>query len=101
MSTVHHVVRPQYQVAQAAIGTRRQTVDDIVRSQAYYVKVCEEQSGMFRQHIEEFTKEYALYTQSTDVAKPGQKWEPSSSDQDAYIEEMERRCRMVPSSMAE
>ena len=95
------VVRPQNRVAQASIGTRHQSVDDIVRNQLSYAKICEEQSAIFRQHVEEFTKEYALYTQSANVAKPGLNWKPSPNDRDAYIEEMERRCRVVPHSMAE
>jgi hypothetical protein len=49
----------QNQVAQASTGTCHQSVDDIVHNQLYYAKICEEQSAIFRQHVEEFTKEYA------------------------------------------
>ena len=77
------------------------TVDEIVHDQALYVKLCEEQSVVFRQNVEEFTKEYALYTQSADVAKPGQKWEPDACDRDAFVAEMKRRCQEVPHSIAE
>ena len=77
------------------------TVDEIVHDQAFYIKLCEEQSVVFRQNVEEFTKEYALYTQSADVAKPGQKWEPAPCDRDAFVTEMKRRCQEVPHSIAE
>lgn len=77
------------------------TVDEIVHDQAFYVKLCEEQTAIFRQNVEEFTKEYALYSQSADIAKPGQKWEPAACDRDAFVTEMKRRCQEVPHSIAE
>jgi hypothetical protein len=77
------------------------TVDEIVHDQAFYVKICDEQSVVFRQNVEEFKKEYALYTQSTDVAKSGQNWMPSPADRDAFVAEMKRRCQEVPRSIAE
>ena len=76
-------------------------VNTIVHDLAFYVNICEEQSAVFRQHVEEFTNEYALYSQSADVVKPGQNWEPAAGDQDAYIAEMKRRCQEVPKSIAE
>ena len=39
----------------------------IVQNTTYYI--CEEQSVVFRQHVEETTREYHLYAQSTDVLK--------------------------------
>jgi hypothetical protein len=52
------------------------TVDEIVRDQVFYTKLCEEQSVVFRQNVEEFTNEYDLYKQSVEVIKPGQNWQP-------------------------
>ncbi|KAK2465899.1 hypothetical protein APHAL10511_001540 [Amanita phalloides] len=69
------------------------TVDEIVYDQARYVKLCEEQSVIFRQNVEEFTKEYTLYTQSADVAKSGQNWEPAACDRDAFVAEMKGCAR--------
>lgn len=77
------------------------TVDEIVHDQAFYIKLCEEQSVVFRQNVEEFTKEYVLYTQSAEVAKPGQNWQPAACDRDAFVAEMKGRCREVPHSIAE
>ena len=77
------------------------TVDAIVHDQAFYVNICEEQSAVFRQHVEEFTNEYALYSQSADVVKPGQNWQPAAGDRDTYVAEMKRRCQEVPKSIAE
>jgi hypothetical protein len=97
----------QSEAAPAVIQTERApeivvpTVDEIVHDQAFCVKLCEEQSVVFRQNVEEFTKEYALYTQSADVVKPGQNWEPAPRDRDAFVDEMKRRCREVPNSIAE
>jgi hypothetical protein len=78
-----------------------QSVDDIVHNQVHYVNICEEQSAIFRQNVDEFTKEYALYLESPDVAKPGQQWQPTLGDRNAYIEEMKSRCRIVPRTIAE
>lgn len=75
--------------------------DEIVDNQVFYIKLCEEQSVVFKQNVEEFKKEYALYGQSADVVKPGQNWQPAPCDQDAFIAEMERRCQEVPNSIAE
>jgi hypothetical protein len=90
---------------QTVIPTEAQTrippVDEIVHDQALYVKLCEEQSVVFRQNVEEFTKEYALYLQSSDVVKPGQNWKPVACDRDAFVAEMKRRCQKVPNSIAE
>jgi hypothetical protein len=77
------------------------TVNEIVHDQVFYIKLCEEQSVVFRQNVEEFTREYDLYTQSANVAKPGQKWQPAACDQDAFVAEMKRRCQEVPHSIAE
>jgi len=79
------------------------TVDEIVRDQVFYAKLCEEQSVVFRQNIEEFTKEYDLYKQSAGVVKPGQNWQPAlqDRDRDAFVAEMQRRCEKVPESIAE
>lgn len=74
------------------------TVDEVAHDQAFYIKLCEEQSVVFRQNVEEFTREYALYA---DVAKPGQNWEPAACDRDAFVTEMKRRCQEVPHSIAE
>ena|SRR6266481_6739268 len=94
-SQVAEVIIPQ------SVIHRPPTVDAIVHDQAFYVNICEEQSAVFRQHVEEFTKEYALYSQSADIVKPGQNWQPAPGDRDAYVAEMKRRCQEVPKSIAE
>jgi hypothetical protein len=76
-------------------------VDAIASNITYYSSICEEQSAVFREHVEEFTREYALYMQSADVVKPGQSWEPNLNDRDAFVAEMEKRCNVVPQSIAE
>jgi len=77
------------------------SVDEIIRDQVYYMKLCEEQSEVFRQNVEEFTREYDLYKQSADVVQPGQNWQPAPHDRDAFVAEMQRRCEKVPESIAE
>src|SRR4051794_33400333 len=85
LASLHRASQGQ-QTAQVAIP-RRPTVDTIVGNLASYVRICEEQSAVFRAHTEEFKKEYALYTESADLAKPGQTWKPTLGDRDAYIAE--------------
>ena len=46
-----------------------------VNNQVFCVKLCKEQSVIFRQNIEEYKKKYALYTQSVDATKSGQNWD--------------------------
>lgn len=75
------------------------TVDEIVCDQATYVKICDEQSVVFRQNVEEFTKEYDLYSKSADVVKPGQNWKPADRDRDAFVAEMKRRSHILSPSM--
>jgi hypothetical protein len=77
------------------------SVGDIIRDQVFYAKLCEEQSVVFRQNVEEFNKEYDLYKQSADIAKPGQNWQPTPRDRDALVAEMQRRCERVRESIAE
>lgn len=43
----------------------------------------DEQSVVFRQNVDEFKKEYVLYSKSAAVAKRGQKWKPRC----AFVEE--------------
>jgi hypothetical protein len=62
---------PQREVAETVVIHRPPTVEVIVDDQAFYVNVCEEQSAVFRQNVEEFTKEYTLYSQSADVVRTG------------------------------
>jgi hypothetical protein len=88
---------PQAQAAQPIIPS----VEELVQDQTFYIKLCEEQSAVFRQNVEEFTRQYNLYTQSAEVAKPGQNWKPAPCDRDAFITEMKRRCLEVPKSIAE
>lgn len=92
--------RAETEMAQAALHPPP-TIDAIVHDHVFYANVCEEQSTVFREHVEEFTKEYALYSQSADAVKSGQDWKPSPADRDAYIAEMARRCQIVPESIAE
>ena len=91
------VSTPGPQAAQATIPTVEELVDD----QSFYIQLCEEQSEVFRQNSEEFTREYNIYTQSAEVAKPGQNWQPTPQDRDAFVAEMKRRCQQVPQSIAE
>jgi hypothetical protein len=56
------------------------TFDVIIHNQVFYMNICKEQSVVFRQHMEEFTKEYTLYLQSADIVKPGQNWQPAAED---------------------
>ena len=92
--------RSQQRAAQLAIY-KGPTVDGIANNISRYVNICEEQSAYFRQHTAEFTREYTLYLQSAAVAQPGQNWKPALGDRDAYIAEMESRCKVVPQTMAE
>jgi len=88
---------PQSKAAQIVVPT----VDELVRDQVFYVNVCEEQSAVFRQNVSEFKEAYDRYAQSTDVARPGQNWQPAACDRDAFVAEMKMRCQAVPNSIAE
>jgi ethanolamine utilization cobalamin adenosyltransferase len=77
------------------------TVKELMQDQSFYIRLCEEQSEVFRQNIEEFTREYNIYTKSAEVAKPSQNWQPAPQDRDKFIAEMKRRCQEVPKSIAE
>ena len=79
----------------------RLTVEEIVAIQTYYVKVCEEQSEVFRTDPEECQRAYNSYAQTEDVAKAGQSWMPSDIDRNAYILEMEERSKTTPTSFYE
>ena len=71
------------------------TVDDIVKYTTYYENICEEQLAVLRQHLEESKKEFALYSRCH------QTWKAAPGYRDAYIAEMERRCEIVPQTIAE
>jgi hypothetical protein len=78
------------------------SIDAIVDNITTYARICEAQSVIFREHVEETTREFALFAQSRDVARPGQRWMPAPGDErDAFVREMERRCGMVPRTIAE
>ena len=83
-------------------GPPRLTVEEIIANQIYYSGVCEEQSEIFRSNPEEYQKAYDIYVQTEDVAgKPGQTWMPSDTNRDAYILEMQERCKITPTSIYE
>jgi hypothetical protein len=88
-------------ISQAENNVPPPSVDEIIRDQVFYMKLCEEQSVVFRQNVEEFTKEYDHYKQSAEVVQPGQNWRPTPRDRDAFVAEMQRRCEKVPESIAE
>jgi hypothetical protein len=79
----------------------RLTFEEIVVIQTYYINVCEEQSEVFRTDPEECQRAYNSYARTEDVAKAGQSWMPSDIDRDAYIFEMEGRCKTKPTSFYE
>ena len=88
---------PQSEAAQIVVPT----VDELVHDQVFYVNVCEEQSAVFRQNVRSSRKHTIRYTQSADVARPGQNWQPAACDRDAFVAEMKMRCQEVPNSIAE
>jgi hypothetical protein len=92
---------PEVAVCQSNVAIRIPSVDEIVQDQAHYVNICDEQSAVFREHVQEFKEAYAVYSKSADIAKRGQKWEPADCDRDAFVAEMKRRCEVVPTSIAE
>ena len=97
MPAIPKTIIPQSEAAQIAVPT----VDELVHDQQLYVNVCEEQSAVFRQNVQEFTEAYIRYSQSADVAQPGQNWQPAACDRDAFVAEMKKRCQEVPNSIAE
>lgn len=95
------VGEPSGSTSQSEGSVQVPSVDEIVQDRVFYVKLCEEQSEFFRQNNAEFKEAVAAYSQSSDVAKPGQNWKPSDSDRNAFVAEMKRRCSEVPTSIAE
>jgi hypothetical protein len=97
------IAQNQSDIPAETTAIRVPTVDEIVNEQATYTKLCEEQSAVFRENVEEFKREFTLYRESGNVVKSGDSgnWQPAARDRDAFVAEMRRRCQQVPNSIAE
>jgi hypothetical protein len=79
----------------------RLTVEEIAAIRKHYLNICEEQSEVFRTDLSECLRAFESYVETDGVAKAGQSWMPSDTDRNAYILEMEERCKLTPTSFDE